>query len=101
MLIPKEVSVTRVQLLEKRQQLLKRQIADSLDLLIGSIGRSPTMRGYNLTTKVAGKTFTRYVRKDLLPQAREMTRRYQKLWRLLRQLSRVNWQLLQRQDRDR
>ena len=93
--------MTHVQLLEKRQQLLKRQIADSLDLLIGSIGKSPTMRGHNLTTKVAGKTVTRYVRNDLVAQARAMTRRYHKLWRLLLQLSRVNWQLLQQQAPDR
>jgi hypothetical protein len=93
--------MTRVELLQKRQQLLKRQITDSLDLLIGTIGKSPTMRGYNLTTAVAGQTVTRYVRKDLVPQARAMSRRYHKLWRLLLQLSRVNWQLLQHQDRDR
>ena len=82
-------------LLEKRQQLLKQQIADCLDLLMGTLGQSPSMHGYNLTTKVAGKTVTRYVRKDLVAQAREMTRRYQKLWRLLLQLSQLNWKLLQ------
>ena len=83
------------QLLERRQQLLKQQIADSLDILIGSLGKSPSMRGHNLTTKAGGTTVTRYVRRDLAPQVREMIRRYQKLWRLLVQLSRVNWQLLQ------
>jgi hypothetical protein len=88
-------------LLEKRQTLLKQQIADCLDLLIGSIGQSPAMRGHNLTTKVDGKTVTRYLRKDLLPLARAMTQRYQKLWRLLLQLSQVNWQLLQHHDQPR
>ena len=87
------------QLLEERQQLLKQQIADCLDILMGSLGKSPSMRGHNLTTKVAGKTVTRYVRSELVPQAREMIRRYQKLWRLLLQLSKVNWQLLQGRDR--
>jgi hypothetical protein len=87
-------------LLEQRRQLLKRQIADSLDLLIGSLGKSPSMRGYNLTTMVDGKAVTRYLRKDLVPQAREMIRRYRKLWRLLQQLSRLNWQLLQLPDQD-
>jgi hypothetical protein len=91
----------RRQLLEKRQALLKQQIAASLDVLIGSVGRSPSMRGHNLTTKLAGKTVTRYLRKDLVPQARAMSQRYRKLWRLLTQLSQVNWQLLQLQDRDR
>jgi hypothetical protein len=93
--------MTRRQLLQKRQQLLKQQIADCLDVLIGTLGKSPSMRGYNLTTKVAGKTRTRYVRKDLVAQAREMTRRHQKLWRLLTQLSQINWQLLQHQDQHR
>jgi hypothetical protein len=93
--------VSRRQLLENRQALLKQQIADSLDVLIGTIGRSPTMRGHNLTTKLDGKTVTRYLRKELVPQARAMSQRYRKLWRLLTQLSQVNWQLLQLQDQDR
>ncbi len=91
--------MTHRQLLQERQQLLKQQIADCLDLLIGTLGRSPSMRGHNLTTKVDGKTVTRYVPRDLAPQVRAMTRRYQKLWRLLLQLSKVNWQLLQLWDR--
>jgi hypothetical protein len=93
--------MTNPQLLEKRRQLLKQQIADCLDILIGTLSKSASMRGHNLTTKVAGKTVTRYVRRDLLPQAREMIRRYQKLWRLLVELSRVNWQLLQHHDPNR
>ena len=92
--------MTHREVLEQRQQYLKQQIADSLDILIGSLGKSPSMRGHNLTTKVAGKTVTRYVRSEFVPQAREMIRRYQKLWRLLLQLSRVNWQLLQHRHRD-
>lgn len=93
--------MSRRQLLEKRQVLLKQHIADSLDVLIGTVGHSPSMRGHNLTTKRAGKTVTRYLRKDLVPQARAMSQRYRKLWRLLTQLSQVNWQLLQLQDQDR
>lgn len=87
--------------LQKRQESLKQQIADCLDFVIGSLGKSPSMRGYNLTTKVAGKTVTHYVRQVHLAQVREMMRRYQKLWRLLKQLSHVNWQLLQHRDSNR
>ena len=51
----------RVQLLKKQQALLKEQILENLDLLVGSIGRPPSMMNYILTTKVSGKTVTRYV----------------------------------------
>jgi hypothetical protein len=52
------------------------------------------MSGFNLTTKVQGKTVTLYVRKDLVPKALEMGRRYQKLWSLIQKLSRINWEIL-------
>jgi hypothetical protein len=52
------------------------------------------MSGFNLTTKVRGKTVTLYVRKDLVVKALEMGRRYQKLWRLIQKLSRINWEIL-------
>jgi len=52
------------------------------------------MSGFNLTTKVQGKTVTLYVRKNLVPKALEMGRRYQKLWSLIQQLSRINWEIL-------
>ena len=48
--------------------------------LIGSVAKSPSMSGYNLTTKVEGKTVTLYVRKDIVPKAVEMNGRYKKLW---------------------
>jgi hypothetical protein len=83
------------ELLEKRQDLLKQQIAANLDLLIGTLAKSPAMRGHNLTTKHQGKTVTRYVRKDLRRQVQIMAARYQRVRRLLLQLSQVNWHLLQ------
>jgi hypothetical protein len=62
--------------------------------LIGTIAKPPSMSGHNLTTKVAGKTVTLYVRKNLVPMAMEMSKRYKLLWKLLQQLSKVNWELL-------
>lgn len=87
--------MTRLELLKKRQSLLKAEIAAVLDsFLIGTVAKSPSMTGYNLTTKVAGKTVTLYVRKDIVPKALEMSRRYNKLWALVQKLFKVNWKLL-------
>jgi hypothetical protein len=87
--------------LQQRQEQLKQQINQRLDLLIGSVVRSPSMGGWCLTDKVAGKTVTRYVRKSVIADAQRMSRNCQRLWKLLRQLSRVNWQLLQEKSRQR
>ncbi len=65
-----------------------------LDLLIGSVVRSPGMMYHGLTTKVAGKTVTRYVRKGLVTKVQIMTQRNQKVRALIQQLSNVNWELL-------
>lgn len=61
---------------------------------IGTVAKSPSMSGHNLTTKVEGKTVTLYVRKDIAPMATEMGLRYKKLWTLIQKLSRVNWEIL-------
>lgn len=81
-------------ILKRRQASLKKQISDNLDLLIGSVARSPTMRYYNLTTKIEGKTVTRYLRKGLVPTAKRMTNRHKKVRTLMQQLSTVNWEIL-------
>jgi hypothetical protein len=87
--------MTRLALLKKRQALLRQEITAHLDsFLIGTIARSPSMSGFNLTTKVEGKTVTVYVRKDLVPEALEMGRRYKRLWSLIQKLSKVNWEIL-------
>lgn len=89
------VAMSRLALLKKRQILLQQQISAHLDsFLIGTVAKSPSMSGYSLTTKVQGKTVTLYVRKNLVPQALEMSRRYDKLWALVQQLSKVNWEVL-------
>lgn len=88
----------RTQTLKARRDLLKKEIAENLDFLIGSVSKSPSMSGHNLTTKVEGKTKTVYVRKDIAKKAREMTRRHAKLRRLLKRLAEVNWELLKREE---
>ena len=82
-------------LLKKQQARLKDDISAMLDsFIIGSVGKSPSMSGHNLTTKVEGKTVTLYVRKDIAPMATEMSVRYKKLWALIQKLSKVNWEIL-------
>jgi len=84
----------RIELLKKRQVLLKAEITANLDFIIGTVAKSPSMSGYNITTKKDGKTLTRYVRKALVGRAQDMARRYVKLWRLMLSLSKINWQIL-------
>ncbi len=87
--------MARVDNLKKQQARLKEDITTMLDsYLIGTVAKSPSMSGYNLTTKVEGKTTTLYVRKDIVPQALELSSRYKKLWSLIQKLSKVNWDIL-------
>ncbi len=85
----------RIDLLKKQRARLREDISAMLDsYLIGTVAKSPSMSGHNLTTKVEGKTVTLYVRKDIAPMATEMSVRYKKLWTLIQKLSKVNWELL-------
>ena len=87
--------MSRAAILMERQARLRKDISARLDrFLIGTVAKSPSMTGYNLTTKVKGKTITLYVRKDIVPEALEMSRRYQRLWKLIQALSKVNWEIL-------
>ena len=83
-----------IELLKQQQAFLKEQIYNNLDLLIGSVGCSPKMLNHNLTTKVKGKTVTRYVNKGLVPIAKIMTDRHKRVRSLIQKLSSVNWELL-------
>jgi len=90
----------RIDLLRKQQARLGEDVAAMLDcFLIGSVAKSPTMSGHNLTTKVKGKTVTLYVRKDIVPKAVEMSIRYKQLWMLIQKLSKVNWEILNLENR--
>jgi hypothetical protein len=87
--------MSRRDILKKRQARLREDITALLDsFLVGTVAKSPSMTGYNLTTKVQGKTVTLYARKDIVPKALEMGRRYQRLWMLIQALSKVNWEFL-------
>jgi hypothetical protein len=90
--------MTQLELIELRRQRLKAQIASRLDLLIGSVHKTPSQSGYHLTAKAEGKSVTKYVRKELVPQAKEMTGNHLQVRKLLRQLSALNWRWLQLQD---
>ena len=80
--------------------MLKEQIGKNLDLLVGSVVRSPAMMYHSLTTKVAGKTVTRYVRKGLVAKVKKMTDRHKRVRTLIQKLSNVNWELLKLQSKD-
>ena len=87
--------MSRADILQKRQARLREDITAMLDsFLIGTVAKSPSMTGHSLTTKVKGKTITRYARKDIVPKALEMGKRYQRLWTLIQALSKVNWEIL-------
>jgi hypothetical protein len=91
----KEAPMSRWDILKKRQARLREDITSLLDrFLIGTISKSPSMTGHSLTTKVKGKTVTFYARKDIVPTALEMGNRYKKLWTLIQVLSKVNWEIL-------
>ena len=83
------------ELLRFRQEQLKRQINQALDLLQGSLHKNPSQRGYHLTLKVNQKTVTKYVRKELVPLVRAMTQNHLKVRQLLQRLSQANWRRLQ------
>jgi hypothetical protein len=83
------------EVLQFRKEQLQRQINEALDLLQGSLHKNPSQRGYHLTTKVDQKTLTKYVRQELVPQVRTMTRNHLKVRKLLQRLSEANWRLLQ------
>jgi hypothetical protein len=91
--------MSRRDILKKRQARLRDDIAAMLDsFLVGTVAKSPSMTGHSLTTKVEGKTITLYVRKNVVPKALEMGRRYKRLWTLIQALSKVNWELLNLED---
>ncbi len=83
------------ELLRSRQEQIKRQINNALELLQGSLHKNPSQRGYHLTVKVDQKTVTKYVRQELVPLVRVMARNHLKVRKLLQRLSEANWRLLQ------
>lgn len=86
-------------ILKKQQTKLKNDITAMLDsFIIGTVAKSPSMTGHNLTTKVEGKTATLYVRKNIAPKATEYSKQYKKMWLMIQALSKVNFELLKAED---
>ena len=84
--------------LKQKQERVKREIGENLDILIGSVStKGPARTGFNLTTKVEQKTITRHIRKSQVEQVRRMTRRHQKLKLLIQELSQTNWEIMKRE----
>ena len=87
--------MSRLDSLRKRQKLLRTDISGRLDFVIGSVtAKGPSTYGFNLTTKVQGKTVSAYVPKALLETARAMTQQHHKVKGLMLELSKVNWEIL-------
>jgi hypothetical protein len=87
--------MSQIDILKKRRSRLKDDIVALLDsFVIGTVAKSPSMTGHNLTTKVEGKTVTLYVRKGIASKALDMSKSYKKLWMLIQALSKVNWEIL-------
>ena len=84
--------------LQQQRELLCRQIADHLDILIGSVStKGPKRPGHNLTFKLDGVTRTRHIRKEDLEKVQRMTQRHKKLKQLIHKLSDLNWMILSHQ----
>ena len=84
----------RIEILKQRKERLKKEISQTLEILIGTVNKSPTMTGHNLTTKVDGVTKTRHIPKDMVPLVRRMTQRHHHLKKLLKELGETNWLLI-------
>ena len=83
--------------LYKQQEKLREEVSVNLDFLMGSVSaKGPSRPGLNLTFKINQVTRTRHIRKEREAQVKQMTARWRRLRRLLRELSDVNWELLNR-----
>ncbi len=83
--------------LRKKQTRLMRDIQDNLDFLIGSVSSQGKTGRFNLTTKVDGKTVSKYIPAGMEDTVRDKTLRHRKLKTLLKDLAEVNWQILKLQ----
>ena len=92
---------------EKRKETLAKRLNEHPDFLIGSVVEYRLKCGKNcrcndgtghpkffLSFKKDGKTRNLYLPKETVAAAREMTRSYARLKKLLKAMSQVNYQLL-------
>ena len=85
---------TSVWRLQQKKDRLKREVAENLDFLSGSVTTQGPSGGFILTRKEKAKTKSRYIRVGLVEEVRKMTRRNKKLKALLKELAEVNWEIL-------
>lgn len=93
------MAASKRHLQQKRERII-RQINSNLDILIGSVSSQGPSGRFNLTTKVEGKTKSRYIRAGLENEVRKRTARHLKLKDLIKQLAEVNWLLFQLESED-
>lgn len=87
--------MNRLEILYKQRDLLKRQITDNLDFLMGTVtAKGSNTYGHNLTTKVDGKSVSWYIPKALVQTVRVMNQRHLDVRAFMVELSRVNWEIL-------
>ena len=83
--------------LEKERERVRQEIIDSLDFLMGSVStKGPPRPGLNLTFKINRVTRTRHIRKEHETRVRGMTSKWRRLRVLLKKLSDINWERLNR-----
>jgi hypothetical protein len=83
--------------LQKEHEKIQQEVIDNLVFLMGSVStKGPKRPGLNLTFKINQVTRTRHIRKELEPAVRDMTARWRRLRILLRKLSDINWEKLNR-----
>jgi hypothetical protein len=83
--------------LQKEYEKIRQDVIDNLVFLMGSVStKGPKRPGLNLTFKINQVTRTRHIRKEMEPQVKHMTARWRKLRTLLRKLSDINWEKLNR-----
>jgi len=94
--------MNRLDSLHKRRAWLKSEIAANLDFIAGTVtAKGPSTFGYNLTSKVEGKTVSSYVPIALVETVREMNRRHRVVRDRMLELSRVNWEILKLESKHR
>lgn len=84
--------------LQQKKERLKREVAANLDFLIGSVTSQGVRGGFNLTTAEHGKTQTRYIRQGQIEEVRAMIERHRKLKEILKDLAKLNWEILKVKD---
>ena len=83
--------------LEKDRERVRQEIIENLDFLMGSVStKGPQRPGLNLTFKINQVTRTKHIRKENETRVKHMTAKWRRLRVLLKRLSDINWERLNR-----